>query len=178
MTSLESILDLRPAELGDLLRKGYSIDPGALADANYFGVSLGLPAIVERFTWKVFRKAFRRDPASGRVVGFNVRLQQLGIGGPAEPMLKRGKPIEFGPFAVTELPPDGSPFGCRAGVLLDYGVPASALSPLGLVRDPLVALEPGSVELLLGATYLASPLSRRSSIAKTPSFFVLRREPA
>jgi hypothetical protein len=154
-------------ELARLLAAGHPVDPAALAGADYRGTALGLPAFVERLTWKVFRKVFRHA-AGGGVVGHNVRLDQR----TQAPLLDRaGEPITFGPYRVSPLPANGMPFACRAGVLLDYGAARPALHPLARLRDPLVALNPGSVDLLLGATYLAlGPLA-----LKTPSFFVLER---
>jgi hypothetical protein len=152
----EDVWAMPRRELAALLAQGHPIDPGELAGNDYLGVSLGLPEIVVRLTWRHFQKSFRKD-GRGRVVGHNVRL--------VEP------PKVFGPFHVTDLPPCGTPFRCRAGVLLDYGAAHPAWHPLARVRDPLVALSPGSNELLLGATYFAAGGAR----LKTPSFFTLQR---
>ena len=155
------------AELARLLAEGPPIDPASLADADYQGTSLGLPAFVEKLTWKTFRKVFRRG-RDGAVIGHNVRIDQRS----GEPQRDgRGSPITFGPYEVAPLPVGGTPFRCRAGVLLDYGAAHPRLHPLGLVRAPLVALDPGSADLLLGATFLAlGPLHVR-----TPSYFLLER---
>ena len=40
------------------------------------GISLGLPAWVERLSWKKFAKAFHRDPRTQRLRGWNVRIEQ------------------------------------------------------------------------------------------------------
>ena len=58
----------------------------------------------------------------------------------------------------------------HGGVLLDYGAVRrwQSTSPL---RDPLVAVNPGSAELLLGWSYLELPGAQ----LPTPSFFSLRR---
>lgn len=155
------------AELARLLANGWPIDPQSLAGADYRGTSLGLPGVVERLTWKTFRKVFRRSD-DGTIIGHNVRIDQRS----GEPLTdRRGDPIVFGPYHVVPLPPGGTPFGCRAGLLLDYGAAHPRLHPLGAVRDPLVSLEEGSARLLLGATYLSlGPLALR-----TPSFFTLER---
>ncbi|RLB64229.1 MAG: hypothetical protein DRI90_05055, partial [Deltaproteobacteria bacterium] len=62
----------------DLLTSGHSIDPRQLDDVEYRGISLGLPAIVEKLTWKKFKKVFHRDPATGVLRGWNVRMEQNG----------------------------------------------------------------------------------------------------
>jgi hypothetical protein len=56
-------------------------------------------------------------------------------------------------------------------VLLDYGAAHPAWHPLARLRDPVVAVEAGSVDLLLGASWL--DLGAR---IRTPSFFTLERE--
>jgi hypothetical protein len=143
------------AALAAALASGHPIEPRALV-GSYRGVSLGLPDWVDRLAWKEFRKEFWEGVAG--VEGHNVRIEGV------------REPVTFGPFVVRELP-SGEPFGCRAGVLLDYGPTHPRWHPLGRLRDPLVALEPGSVRLLLGASYLQLGASLR-----TPSFFLLERE--
>lgn len=158
-------------ELGEVLAAGFAIDPEALR-GPYRGVSLGLGAVIERLSWKTFRKRFAVDPASGAVVGHNERLRQSGLAGPVEPLRSRGGAIvSFGPFRVAPLPEGGTPFHCNAGLLLDYSAFLPRWHPMALLRDPLVAVNPGSVELLLGASYLAIGAGVR-----TPSFFTLERE--
>ncbi len=90
----------------------------------------------------------------------------------AEPLrTKGGAEVTFGPYAVVPLPSSGTPFRCRAGVLLDYGAKHPALHPLARVRDPLVSLHEKNADQLLGATYLAvGPFD-----IATPSFFALER---
>jgi hypothetical protein len=58
------------------------------------------------------------------------------------------------------------------GLLLDYGLGGNgALDPTSLVRDPIVALTPGSADVLLGWTYLDLGFAR----VGTPSYFLLER---
>ena len=61
---------------------GHPVDPAQLEGWVYRGTSLGLPSLVERLTWKTFQKAFWRDPATGRLLGWNVRLEQDGLDAP------------------------------------------------------------------------------------------------
>jgi hypothetical protein len=156
-------------ELIALMRDGHPLPKEAL-DGDFFGVSLGLPPFIERMTWKVFRKQFRVEGA--RVLGKNVRMEQYGPRGPAEPLLSKGAPIEFGPFEVTALPSGGSPFECREGWVLDYGAAHPAWHPMATVRDAVVAVNAGSTDLLLGALYLELAGQR----TRTRSFFTLERE--
>jgi hypothetical protein len=83
-------------------------------------------------------------------------MEQTGLDGARTPMRVRGQPRCFGHY---EVKPN------ERGLLIDYGTWARA-------RDPIVALETGSVERLLGWTYLDLGVAR----VGTPSFFLLERE--
>ena len=168
----EDLWRMSGAELAAVLASGHPIDL-ALLRGPFRGVSLGLGGLVERLTWKTFRKRFWLDEQAGEIVGHNERLLQSGVASPPEPRRDaRGDPVTFGPFLVRALPPDGTPFQCRAGVLLDYGARHPAWHPLARMRDPLVAVNEGSADLLLGASYLAL-----GGGVRTPSFFTLEAEP-
>jgi hypothetical protein len=166
----EALWAMSNEELARQLAAGFPLDEAALV-GSYRGVSLGLPALVERLTWTTFRKTFHRG-VDGRVRGHNVRLEQRGRTGPAVALQRGGRELSFGPFVVRAPDHDGGPFACRAGVLLDYGAANPALSPLARLRDPLVAVNEGSNALLLGASYLA--IGQHG--VRTPSFFTLERE--
>jgi hypothetical protein len=163
------IWSMSKRELASVVAAGHAIDDAAL-EGDFFGVSLGLPPLVERLTWKVFRKTFRRR--GDAVVGENVRMEQVGPTGPGEPKTKNGEPVTFGPFRVVDLPGDGTPFGCKSGVVLDYGREHPIWHPMAPVRDVLVAVNRGSSDLLVGALYLEVAGMR----TKTSSFFTLERE--
>jgi len=142
---------------------------------EYRGVSLGLPTFVEKLTWKKFKKVFHRDPATGRLRGWNVRVVQNGLDEPWEPQIKRGEPVTFGHYEVVDPAGHSVPSGCDKGLLIHYGLGGNRRRDgLGRLRDPIVALQPGSVELLLGWSYLDLRLRR----VPTPSFFSLERDGA
>jgi hypothetical protein len=156
-----------------LLRDGHAIDAARLDDWEYRGISLGLPRFVERLTWSTFQKAFHRDPATGALRGWNVRVEQRGLD--AESVAKRRgeEPFTFGHFEVVPLDPARCPRGLHTGLVLDYGRGGNpALDATALVRDPVVAVNEGSVDLLLGWTFLEIGPLRLG----TPSFFTLERE--
>lgn len=148
------------ADLARLLRDGHPFDPSALAGRIYAGVSLGLPRALERLTWVKFAKAFARDPATGVLRGWNLRVVQDGLDRPWRAQRRGGRPVTFGHFEVVSA-------GGR--VLLDYRRGGSPLRPLALLRDPLVSLSGGSAELLLGRSLIA--LGRWQM--GTPSYFAL-----
>lgn len=161
MITREDLLRASQGELRSLLERGHPIDPARLDDTVYRGISLGLPAWIERLSWKKFAKAFHRD--GGALRGWNIRIEQDGLDRPWRARTRRGRTWTFGHFAVV-----------REGehLVLDYG--AGRALAMKAVRDPLVALEAGSVELLLGRSDLALGPAR----LRTPSYFVLEREGA
>jgi hypothetical protein len=173
MRSRDELRAATRADLTALLARGSAVDAAAIAGWVYRGTSLGLPRWMEALSWISFQKVFFRDDASGRVMGWNVRLEQTGLHGPSRPETdRRGAPLRFGGFEVHPIdapPPRPVPEGA---LLLDYGRAArSGLDPLRVVRDPIVALAPGSADVLLGWSYLAI-----GSGVSTPSYFLLERE--
>lgn len=161
MLTASDVAPLPLDALEDLLAKGHPVTPEELAGSVFFGVSLGLPALVERLTWKTFAKAFYVE--GSEIVGCNVRLEQTGLDGPLRPRRNaRGEPVTFGPFVVRWR---------ERGVVLDYGARNPRFGPLAHVRDPLVAVNRGSTELLLGTSRLAVGWKELA----TPSWFTLER---
>jgi hypothetical protein len=159
---LPALRELGSLELDALMRAGYPIDPAALADTEYDGVSLNLPRWLERLTWVKFQKVFHRDPATGQLRGWNCKVRQGPLEEPWTKALRRGVPATYGHYRVVSaegirLP---RPYG-SGGVVLDYGA----------LKDPLVSLVQGSVDLLLGWSFLDVRLAQ----LPTPSFFALRR---
>lgn len=168
-------LSLSRDALRSMLEGGHAIDPRALDDSEYRGVSLGLPSPLVKLTWLTFRKTFHRDRSSGALRGWNVRMQQTGLEGAREPMRDRdGTPRCFGFYGVragSEYP--NMPVAAQHGLVIDYSLGDNPrLDPVRRGRDPLVALERGSVERLLGWTYLDLGVGR----VGTPSYFLLERE--
>ena len=166
----EEIWAMTASERHACLASGKAIDPDALAGADYRGVSLGLPSLVELITWKTFRKSFRRA-SDGEVSGLNVRLEQTGFDGEVLPKRDRkGREVSFGPFAIRPLPPDGTPFRCAHGVVFDYAARHPAWNPIARTRDVVVSIDDDHT-LLLGALYVELGVALR-----TPSYFTLERE--
>ncbi|MEE2830454.1 MAG: hypothetical protein VX498_14800 [Myxococcota bacterium] len=164
------LLGLSRAELRELLRQGHPIEASDLDDCCYRGVSLGLPAWVDRLSWKTFMKAFHRDPATGLLRGWNLRLEQDGVEAPCRPQRRPdGSLLSFGHFEVVDPEQHSVPQGLGRGLLIHYGRGGNArLDPLQLLRDPIVALQPGDPSLLLGWSYLDLGLA-----LPTPSYFSL-----
>ena len=158
----DHILALDRPGLEAAMAGGFSIDERSLDDSQYRGISLGLPRVVEALTWKTFRKTFHRDPRSGRLRGWNVRLRQTGVDGPAVPL------GTFGHYGVAPL--GATPHRCGPGLLIDYS--DGTRGPMGRLRDPIVAVDAGSVELLLGWSYVDLGIVQ----VPTPSYFLLVRE--
>lgn len=155
--------------LAERLAGGLAIDPDAIADQDYDGYSLGLPAFAVALSWKTFRKSFHRDPVTGRLRGWNTRIDQREPEA-FEPQRRRGRPLCFGHFDVVDLDPARAPRPVGRGLLLDYGPRAGRLDPLRALRDPVAALDAGA-GALLGWSYLDLGFTR----ASTPSYFLLVR---
>lgn len=162
--TLDDLLTLSNRQLADLLAAGRPVDADALIDMEYRGTSLGLPAFVDRLLWKTFVKTFHRDPQTGAVRGWNVRMEQTGLDGPLVPMKRRGVPLTFGHYAVQPAV-DGP------GLSLDYGAGGNPwYDVMRVVKDPLVSLD-GSPDLLLGGSVVHLGPARWL----TPAFFALQR---
>jgi hypothetical protein len=160
----DDILHASNPELARALAAGRPFDPAAaLAGWTYHGTSLGLPAWIERLTWKTFAKAFVREP-DNQIRGWNIRCQQATPPAWQPRRTRDGTPVTFGHFAVVTDATSGS-------VLLDYGRGGNRRhDPVGAVRDPLVALD-DDAHLLLGRSLVA--VAGRT--LSTPSFFLLER---
>jgi hypothetical protein len=173
MSLVQTLREESKSQLRARILAGHPVDPVALEGWAYRGTSLGLPRFVEKLTWKTFQKTFWREPSSGRLLGWNVRLEQDGLDAPSRPKLKRGEPVTTWHYEV--VPPEGVPMprGFDRGLIIDYGrVPQALLDTMRVTKDPLVAVEPGNPDLLLGVSYLA--LGRLC--LETPTYFLLERE--
>ena len=169
------ILALDRGGLARRMREGHPIDAHALDDQAYRGISLGLPVWFESLAWKTFQKTFHRDPATGHLRGWNVRVRQQGLDAPSVPMQRKGAPVTFGHYRVVSCEGRDVPRGAGAGLLIDYGLGGNtAMDPMRWLCDPLVALLPGSVRWLLGWSYLQIAGLRIG----TPSYFLLECEHA
>lgn len=171
MDTPKDLLSLTQRELWSRLVAGHPIEETALDDMEYRGTSLGMPAIVERLTWKKFKKVFHRDPSTRVLRGWNVRIVQGPLDEPWVAQEKRGRPVTFGHFHVVET--KRPPYGLPPCLVLDYGLGGNRRGdPLSLLRDPIVSLREGSADLLLGWSYLEV----RGVRVRTPSFFCLERD--
>jgi hypothetical protein len=87
--------------------------------------------------------------------------------------VKGGVPVTAWHYEVVPPADLVTPRGCDRGLVIDYSLGANpALDPIRLSKDPLVALEPGNADVLLGVTWVGlGPLA-----IETPTYFVLERE--
>ena len=76
---MDTLVHADHAELRAHLLAGHPIDPAALDDTEYHGISLGLPGWVDRLTWKKFFKVFHRDGATGRLRGLTDNYIRVAI---------------------------------------------------------------------------------------------------
>ncbi len=151
--TLEDLRQMGSSQLLKVMHRGGALDEEALADTQYLGVDLSLPGFMRSLLWLTFRKTFHRDP-DGDVRGWNVKMQQNGIDGIAAPLQdRRGRAKTFGHYRVRPATGIRFPRGWQGEGrhLLDYGAGRNTFFDLArLGYTPLVAVNPGSMELLLG----------------------------
>jgi hypothetical protein len=171
MIALDDLLSMSNVQLAATLRDGHPVDPTSLDDTQYQGISLGLPGWIVSITWLKFMKTFHRDPSTQRLRGWNVRIVQDGLDAPWTPQVRRnGTTRTFGHFEVVDTDGRALPAGTDRGLLIDYGAGrGSALDPMRMVRDPVVAVNPDDPTLLLGWSYVRCGFN-----VPTPSYFSLR----
>lgn len=173
MSVARSLRTAARAELRQRIVTGHPVDPAALEGWVYRGTSLGLPALLEKLTWKTFQKAFWRDPATGRLLGWNVRLEQDGIDAPSRPKRRGGRPVTVWHYEVVSPAGIRTPPGFDRGLIIDYARGRNPpFDPIHFSKDPLVALTPGSADELIGVTFL----SVGGLCIETPTYFTLERE--
>jgi hypothetical protein len=151
--TLEQLLEMNRHELFDIVRRGTPLDVDALADTTYTGVDLSMPALFHKLMWRSFRKTFHRDPRSGALRGWNVKVEQTGWAEPPEPKRdKRGQALTFGHYEVRSAAGLRFPRGWSGGHYLNYQVAGNLPQdfPARAGYCPLVSVNPGSSELLLG----------------------------
>lgn len=161
-------------ELRERILSGHPVDPKAIEGFAYRGTSLGLPKVVEKLTWKTFQKTFHRDARSGRLLGWNVRLEQDGLDAPSRPRIRDGKPVCVWHYEVIEPRGVPMPRGFDRGLIIDYSR-AEGNAPwesVNWMKDPLVALEPGNYDALLGVSYAVVA----GRCVETPTYFTLERD--
>lgn len=166
------LLNLSRRELAEIVAEGHPIDPTALDDTEYHGTSIGLPEIAVKLSWRKFKKVFRREPDGGVLRGWNVQCVQNAIDEPWLDHPGRSGRVTYWHYRVVA--PDGRrmPGKYDRGLLIDYGPGGNpAWHYIRWIRDPLVAVNPGRADLLLGFSYVeCGPLC-----FGTPTFFSLQR---
>lgn len=173
MSIAKSLRNASLAELRSRIVHGYPVDPAAIEGFVYRGTSLGLPKLIEKLSWKTFQKTFYRDPRTGRLLGWNVRLEQDGIDAPSRPIRKDGKPVCVWHYEVIEPRGVPMPEGFDRGLIIDY---SRADNPpwetVNWVKDPLVSLSPDNADELIGVSYAVVG----GRCVETPTYFTLERE--
>ncbi|HUT53156.1 MAG TPA: hypothetical protein VM658_07175 [bacterium] len=150
--TLDDLLNMNNAQRKQIMMAAHPIGLDALDNTMYRGIDLSLPPIMNKILWKTFRKTFVRDPQTGGLRGWNVRMEQTGWDGPGKPMTdSKGGQVSFGHYRV--LPARGLRFpgGWSGDQFLDYTIAGNPwYDPAGLGYCPLVAVNKGSNDLLLG----------------------------
>jgi hypothetical protein len=168
----KELLVMNRHQLREIITRANPLDLTALEEKQYQGVDLSLPPFINRILWKTFRKTFHRDPQSGVLRGWNVRMEQTGIDGPRVPKTNRdGNPWTFAHYEVRSATGLRFPRGWKGPHYFDYGVTGN---PFGenLGYTPVVAVNQGSMDLLLGwEVFKLGPL-----FIPLPDYWALRLE--
>jgi hypothetical protein len=150
--TLDELIDMSPAQVKEVFNNGHPIPPGALDNKQYRGVDLSLPDFMHKLLWLEFRKTFYRDPDTGVLRGWNVKMEQVGWKNPGVPKRKKNGTVQsFGHYQL--LPAKGLKFpgGWQGADYLNYKVPGnSAFDVYHFGYCPLVAVNEGDANLLLG----------------------------
>ena len=155
------------------MQNGHDIDIRNLQGFEYRGTSLGLAPWVEKLSWKTFKKTFLYDKKLNITRGFNIRMTQTGSLDDYEPVIKNGLPLTFGHYTVEPFGNYRLPLTIEHGLLINYGSGLnSRLDFTARLKDPIVAIEKGNDDFLLGWSYLDLGFAR----FKTPSFFCLEKD--
>lgn len=173
MSIARSLRNATTRELRERIVHGHPVDPKALEGWAYRGTSLGLPDLVVKLTWRTFQKTFHRDPSTGRLLGWNVRLEQDGIDAPSRPMRRHGKPICVWHYEVIEPRGVPMPRGFDRGLVIDYSRGDNApYETVNWTKDPLVSLSADNADELIGVSYLVIG----GRCIETPTYFTLERD--
>jgi len=153
MTTLDELMTMNADALHAIIARAHPLDLDALADTSYTGIDLSMPAWFHKLMWRSFRKTFHRDPHTGKLRGWNVRVEQVGWDTPPPPMRRRdGSAISFGHYEVRDATGLPFPRDWKGAHYLDYRDAGNRAFdfPANAGYCPLVAVNEGSSELLLG----------------------------
>lgn len=124
--ALDDLLSMSGDEHFEIVRAAAPLDLETIADTSYTGIDLSMPAVFHKLFWKTFRKTFHRDPRTGVLRGWNVKVEQTGWETPPAPKRDRkGRPITFGHYEVRSARGLRFPRGWQGEHYLDYRVAGS-----------------------------------------------------
>ena len=150
--SFEELLSMDKHSVAKVFRNGYPINANELKCEQYLGVDLGMPEWFHKIAWKTFRKTFYKDPETGIIRGWNVKLEQTGYDFPTKAKTNiKGEELAFGHYHLLSASNKKFPKGWQGANYLDYGVAGNpTLDVAALGYCPLVAVNKDSTDLLLG----------------------------
>ncbi len=177
--TLDDLIAMSNADRLAIVARAEPLDLEALADTAYTGVDLSMPALFHRLMWRIFRKTFHRDPVTGRLRGWNVKVEQTHYESPPPPRRDgQGRALTFGHYEVREATGQRFPRGWpgREGLAhyIDYREAGNRFFdwPARAGFCPLVTVNPGDPTLLLGWEIFAIGGLR----VPIGDFWALRRE--
>lgn len=152
LLSLDDLMAMDGHQLEAVMARGHAVPTGGLEGTVYHGVDLSLPRWMQRILWQTFAKTFHRDAPGGPLRGWNVRVEQTGVGGELVYLRdRRGEPLTFGHYHLRDASPLTFPWGWSGAHYLDYRHAGNTFFDLArLATTPLIAVNEGSDALLLG----------------------------
>lgn len=153
--SIDNLLTMSVSELRNVMHQGHPINIPDLHNKMYKGYSLGLPKLMLNILWYTFRKTFYFDDQLGFMRGWNVRMEQNGSykGDSRKPKQRKGKDWSFGHYQIHQAKDLNAKHiygGWNQGLLLEYHHMGSSILDGSLGYCPLVSVNKGSSNLLLG----------------------------
>lgn len=146
------LLQMNCRQVAEVFWNGHPVNHDKLHNTKYMGVDLCLPKWVNKLLWKTFRKTFYRDPKTGVLRGWNVKLEQTGYDFPTVPKKNsKGEELAFGHYHLCSAKEKKFPKGWQGADYLDYGIAGNSTGDMArLGYCPIVAVNEGSMDVLLG----------------------------
>lgn len=171
--SYEQLCEMSNDEREEVMEHGHPIDPKDLEGMEFKGTNVGVPGILELLA-KKFKKCFYRDPITGELRGWNLKIKQdKDLSGHWEVTSDDIRKSAHGFYKVYPAADDPTFHHYSQALLINYGEGDNpALDVTALLRDYIVCVNEGDSSLLLGKAYLDFGLFNLPS----QGYFILQKD--
>lgn len=151
----DQLCNMSNDELAEVMENGFSIDPQEIEGYEFKGTNVGVPEVFKALFQK-FKKCFYRDPITGELRGWNLKIKQdKDLSGPWETTSDDIRKTAHGFYKVYPASDDPTFNHFSQALLINYGEGDNpALDVTALLRDYVVCVNEGSTDLILGTAYL------------------------